>query len=136
MVFYDGGCGLCHRAVRFILAHDRDGAAFRFAPLDSESFRAKVDPAARAALPDTMVVRTAEGILLTRSRGVIHILSRLGGLWAIVAMAARLIPRPIRDGLYNQVARSRRHFFAPPGGACPVVPAALRERFDLEPTKR
>src|SRR2546422_4747254 len=28
-LFYDGSCGLCHRAVRFVLAEDRTGNAFR-----------------------------------------------------------------------------------------------------------
>ncbi|HZH02738.1 MAG TPA: DCC1-like thiol-disulfide oxidoreductase family protein [Myxococcaceae bacterium] len=32
ILFYDGGCGLCHRAVRFVLARDPAGR-FRFAPL-------------------------------------------------------------------------------------------------------
>src|SRR5208282_2216789 len=32
-LFYDGYCGLCHRAVRFILAEDTTGTAFRFAAL-------------------------------------------------------------------------------------------------------
>ena len=38
ILFYDGSCGLCHRAVRFILAEDRSGTAFRFAPLGGETF--------------------------------------------------------------------------------------------------
>src|SRR5437879_3847393 len=41
-IFYDGHCGLCHWAVRFVLAKDRNGDAFRFAPLDSDAFRAAV----------------------------------------------------------------------------------------------
>ncbi|HEY8944686.1 MAG TPA: hypothetical protein VIM73_10510, partial [Polyangiaceae bacterium] len=31
-VYYDGQCGLCHGAVRLLLAEDRDGSAFRFSP--------------------------------------------------------------------------------------------------------
>ena len=77
LVFYDGTCGLCHRAVRFALARDADGSRFRFAPLDSEAFRQRVPDA--AGLPDSMVVRTPEGSVLVRSAGVIHILERAGG---------------------------------------------------------
>ena len=39
-IFYDGDCGLCHRAVRVVLAADPEGRAFRFAPLGGETFRA------------------------------------------------------------------------------------------------
>src|SRR5262249_21391567 len=38
-IFFDGRCGFCARAVRFVLAEDRAGTAFRFAPLDGEAFR-------------------------------------------------------------------------------------------------
>ena len=38
VVFFDGVCGLCNRAVDFILAED-DGALFRFAPTQSERAR-------------------------------------------------------------------------------------------------
>ena len=38
LVFYDGRCGLCHHSVRFLLARDRDGALFRYAPLFGETF--------------------------------------------------------------------------------------------------
>jgi len=80
MVFYDGGCGLCHRAVRFALAHDADGSRFRFASLDSEGFRRRVPPAARAGLPDSIVALTPDGTLLVRSAAVLHVLERVGGL--------------------------------------------------------
>ena len=73
-VFYDGGCGLCHRAVRFALAHDADGSRFRFASLQSEGFRRRVPAAARAGLPDSIVTLTPDGTLLVRSAAVIHVL--------------------------------------------------------------
>ena len=33
-IFYDGGCGLCHRFVRFVIKRDPDGTLFRYAPLE------------------------------------------------------------------------------------------------------
>jgi len=129
-IFYDGHCGLCHRAVRFVLAEDRDGAAFRFAPLDSETFRAAVSEEERAKLPDSMVVKTQEGAVLTRSTAFLHILRRLGGLWRVVALVGGLVPRVLRDVVYDGVARVRRRLFASPADACPVLPKELRQRFD------
>ena len=64
LVFYDGGCGLCHRAVRFAIAHDPDGARFRFASLDSEAFRRRVPEAARTGLPDSIVALTPDVLTL------------------------------------------------------------------------
>jgi len=129
LVFYDGSCGLCHRAVRFILAEDATGAAFHFAPLDSETFRRTVPESRRAALPDTFVVLTADGKLLTRSTAVRHILKRLGGIWRILAVAGAIIPNVVADAVYDGVARIRTRLFAPPATNCPVVPSQMRERF-------
>ena len=130
-IFYDGHCGLCHRLVRFVLAADRHGRAFRFAPLDGETFRAKVPESARVNLPDSVVVPTADGSLLVRSAAVLYILHRLGGGWRALGAVLRLVPRPLRDGLYDWIAGIRYRLFARPAGVCPVMPAELRRRFDL-----
>lgn len=129
MIFYDGQCGLCHRSVRWVLAEDAD--AFRFAPLDSDKFRETVPEALRAGLPDSLVVRTADGAILTRSAGVTHILRRLGGVWRLVAMFTMLVPTAILDRLYDGLAHVRYRLFAKPAGVCPMMPPALRARFDL-----
>ena len=127
-IYYDGHCALCHRWVRFVLAADRDGSLFRFAPLQGETFQAKVG--ARGGLPDSVVVQSADGELLVRSAAVVHILRRLGDGWAALGAAIRLIPGPLRDGLYDWIARVRRRLFARPVDICPVMPAELRNRFD------
>lgn len=129
VLFYDGGCGLCHRAVRFVLRADREGRAFRFAPLGGRTFDERVPPAVRAGLPDSIVVRTAEGALLTRSAAAIHVLRRLGGGWRWAAGLLAAVPRGVRDAGYDFVARIRFRLFARPDDACPVVPPALRGRF-------
>lgn len=128
VVFYDGGCGLCHRAVRFALARDRDGR-LRFAPLGGPTFLEVVDPAARAALPDSLVLRLPDGRLLTRTSALVAILGELPGPWPFLGRCLRLVPRPLRDLVYDAVAKIRRRIFAKPEGACPLVPAGLRERF-------
>ena len=129
-VFYDGHCGLCHGAVKFLLARDRDGSHFRFAPLQGETLPRLVPPEARAVLPDSGVVLTAGGALLTRSTGVIALLVELGGGWRAFAAALRIVPRPIRDAGYDLVARVRKRLVAAPAGVCPMIPPALRARFD------
>ena len=130
-LFYDGTCALCHGAVRFVLARDRDGSAFRFAPLDSDAFRRVAPPEARRALPDSLVVETGDGRLLTRSDAVIRVLERLGPPWPLLGRLARVVPRPLRDLVYDLVARVRYRVFGREPEACPVIPKQLRSRFDL-----
>ncbi len=129
-VFYDGSCGLCHRFVRFVLAEDRAGNAFRFAPLQGETFAAAVPAAERARLPDSVVVVTHDGRTLVRSAAAIHVLDRLGGLWRAFALLVRAVPRPVRDAGYDAIAGVRKRMFAKPDGACPLAPRVLAERLD------
>jgi predicted DCC family thiol-disulfide oxidoreductase YuxK len=113
-VHYDGECGFCHGFVRFVLAEDTSGGGFRFAPL---------------AGGDTLVVRSGDGATLTRSTAVMEVLARLGGVWRLIAVFGKLVPRVLRDAVYDAFARVRRTLFARPAQACPVLPAALRARF-------
>ncbi|HXX18828.1 MAG TPA: DCC1-like thiol-disulfide oxidoreductase family protein [Candidatus Acidoferrum sp.] len=130
LLFYDGHCALCHRAVKFVLKHDRSGEAFRFAPLQGSTFQSRVLPEQRAALPDSIVVLTNSGSLLIRSDAFVHILRRLGGGWGFWAGVIALIPRPIRDVAYDFVARVRYRVFGRRDQVCPLVPPELRARFD------
>lgn len=129
-LFYDGGCGLCHRVVSFILDRGRKGEAFRFAPLGGETFREKLTPTRRASLPDSVVILTASGEVLCRSRAVLHILHALGGGWRALGWIGGFLPRFLADAFYDSVARVRKHLFKKPAGACPMVSDAQRERFD------
>jgi predicted DCC family thiol-disulfide oxidoreductase YuxK len=128
VLFYDGGCGLCHLSVRALLALDRRGVLC-FAPLEGETFRELVPEVERGALPDSLVLRTADGHLLVRSAAVLESLRLVGGPARGLAAAARVVPRPLADRLYDLVARARRRLFRPPASACPDVPPALRGRF-------
>lgn len=129
LVFYDGTCGLCHGWVRFLLRRDRDGNRFRYAPLQGETWVARVPAERRRELPDSVVIRTTEGDLLVESRGVIHLLRRLGGGWKVVAGLLWIVPRPLRDLGYRLVAAVRYRLFRRPQELCPIVPSELRERF-------
>jgi predicted DCC family thiol-disulfide oxidoreductase YuxK len=131
ILFYDGACGLCHRAVRFCLAEDRGGRVLVYAPLQSATFEARVAEEVRATLPDSLVLLTAEGEVLLRTDAVIRCLLRLGGLWRLFGWSLRCWPRPLRDVLYDLVAAARHRVFAAPKSACPIVPADLRDRFKV-----
>ena len=128
LLFYDGGCGLCHRSVRFVAAADREGA-FHFAPLGGETFFARVPPERHSALPDSIVVSRADGVLLVRSDAAIHVLFRIGGAWSLLAAVLDAVPRRLRDAGYDFVARRRARWFPRPAVSCPLVPPRLRARF-------
>ncbi|HJU82957.1 MAG TPA: DCC1-like thiol-disulfide oxidoreductase family protein [Holophagaceae bacterium] len=129
LLFYDGHCGLCHRSVAFALARDRR-ARFRFAPLQGTTFAKLVPPSQQAALPDSLVMWTAGGELLTRSDAVLRLLRGLGGVWRLLAALGRLVPRRWRDRAYDRIAATRKEKYGTREELCPVVPPELKDRFD------
>jgi predicted DCC family thiol-disulfide oxidoreductase YuxK len=129
-LFYDGDCGVCHRWVRFLLWADPEGEV-RFAPLGGEAFHRRIPAAERERLPDSLVLFTAEGKVLTRSAAVRELLDGLGGVWRFAGWLAGLVPRPLADAVYDGIARIRHRIAPKPTGACPIVPEPARSRFDL-----
>jgi len=129
-IFYDGHCGLCHRAVKFVLTHDRAGNTFRFAPLQGQTFLSRVTSTQIPDLPDSFVVLTRERKLLMRSDASVYVMRRMGGGWKILANILGLVPRGLLDGVYDFVARVRYRVFGRQDELCPIVPPNLRTRFD------
>jgi len=128
VLFFDGGCGLCHNSVRILIALDRK-AKLIFAPLGGELFELRVPPEARATLPDSLVLSTPDGKLHVRSNAVLRALEEIGGLWTYEAKIGRLIPTALRDRLYDAIARARHRWFEKPKTVCPLMPPEKRARF-------
>jgi predicted DCC family thiol-disulfide oxidoreductase YuxK len=132
ILLYDGVCGLCNRLVQFILRRDRT-AIFRFASLQSP-FAASIllRHGANPSDLDTVYVVTsynqpAESIL-QRSDAVVFVLKQLGGSWRTAALTFQLIPRPLRDWIYRQIARNRYRMFGR-YDTCPLPAEDTRTRF-------
>jgi len=131
VLFYDGVCGMCDRAVQFVLRHDR-AARFRFASLQSDFARAVLARhGCQAGALDTMYLLlgagTADERLLSRSDAILAILGDLGGPWSVPALA-RVLPRSWRDRAYDVIARNRYRWFGR-YDQCALPPAKARERF-------
>lgn len=130
VVLYDGVCGLCDRTVRLLLEIDRDGV-LQFAPLQGVSARQVVERLKLSGELKTMAFVEAYGSpderVSTRSTGILRLLRKLGGVWCLVAWL-RIVPRPIRDAVYDRVATNRYRWFGK-FDACKLPPPELRERF-------
>jgi predicted DCC family thiol-disulfide oxidoreductase YuxK len=125
ILFYDGECGLCARAVRWSLARDRRGV-LRYAPLQGETYaRLAVEEKPRGLL--TVVLHDADGLHL-RSDAVLRLLRHLGGVWRVFGGLGRMMPRRLRDVAYDFVARRRLRWFGT-ADRCRVPTPAERGRF-------
>jgi len=113
-VFFDQSCGLCRRSVQFLITEDRAGTSFQFAPQNSRAYVNAIPLEKRSELPDSVVVLQESGSILVYSNAAIDFCQRLGGYWRIVGAVGKLIPRIIRDFLYQCLTRVRYRLFPRP----------------------
>jgi predicted DCC family thiol-disulfide oxidoreductase YuxK len=128
IVFFDGLCGLCDRLVQWLARADRRGR-LRFAPLRGETARRILGDMLKAGRDDafdSLVLVDGRGTAL-RSEAVLRALASLGGPWRLVLLL-RLVPRPLRDGLYSAVAARRTRGFGR-RSACRIPATAERDRY-------
>ncbi len=133
LILFDGVCNLCNATVRWVIEKDPEGQ-FHFASLQSEAGQAAVARAAgthpvgldEAADLRSVVLIDESGVHL-RSDAALRVARRLGLPWSLFAIAS-VIPRTIRDAIYEWVARNRYRWFGKQL-TCPVPSAELRTRF-------
>ena len=126
LVLFDGDCNLCHGAVQFVLRRD-PRARFRFASLQSEAGRAALARAGfEGELPDSVVL-LHEGRVRTRSTAALAIARGLRFPWPLVSVLW-LVPYPLRDFVYDWIAKRRFRWFGR-RDSCWVPTPALRARF-------
>ena len=124
VILYDGVCVFCSRWVRFVAARDRE-ARFRFtaiqSPYGTRLARAfGIDPQD----PDTNAVIHG-GVAYFKSDAALTVLSHLPGFSWVRALFA--VPKPLRDAVYNMIARNRYRIFGK-YEACFVPDADMRDR--------
>ncbi len=126
VVLFDGECKLCNGSVNFILRRDSEGQ-LKLAPLQSDYGRAVLKEYGKNpdALDSMMLL---EGKSLTlKSTAVIRISKYLGGAWPL-CMIALIIPRFIRDFIYDIIAKNRYRWFGK-YDTCPPPNADYEDRF-------
>jgi predicted DCC family thiol-disulfide oxidoreductase YuxK len=124
VILFDGVCVFCSRWIRFIAARDTEHR-FRFTTIQSDYGRRMAQ--AFGIDPDDADTNAVVhgGVASLRSDGALTVLSLLPGWgWVRVLFA---VPRPIRDTVYNLVARNRYRIFGK-YDVCFVGDASFRSR--------
>ncbi|MEO8197730.1 MAG: DCC1-like thiol-disulfide oxidoreductase family protein [Thermoanaerobaculia bacterium] len=132
ILLFDGVCNLCGATVQWVIRHDPQGI-FRFAALQSaagQAILARVGESLAAAgagkTLDSVVLVDGERCWV-RSAAALEVLRRLGGPWALLRVFG-LLPRAVRDAIYDRVARRRYRWFGR-RDECWLPTPELRRRF-------
>lgn len=127
ILFFDGVCNLCNASVQIVIKRDKK-EVFRFASLQSRSgeqilHRYKEN---HTIVPDSILLWYEDKIYI-QSDAALRTLILLGGIYKLVVILL-IIPRFIRDAVYNFVAKNRYRWFGKKD-TCMVPARELQHRF-------
>jgi predicted DCC family thiol-disulfide oxidoreductase YuxK len=126
VVFYDGECGLCDKAVQFIIPRDPQGR-FQFAALQSEIGGKLLREHGYDEADMKTFVLLESGRVYTRSTAALRVARRLNGGWPLL-YGLVIVPRLLRDGVYHVIANNRYRWFGK-ADACRLPKPGERGRF-------
>jgi predicted DCC family thiol-disulfide oxidoreductase YuxK len=131
VILFDGVCVLCSRWARFVIERDPE-ASFRFVAIQEpygEALAQRLDI-------DTVFAETNAAIIAGRaffkSDVSIEVLSRLSG-WRWVRLG-RLVPRALRDAVYDLIARNRYRWFGQTEQCALPTPDLARHFLGMPPS--
>jgi len=131
IVLYDGVCGLCNRAVQFLVKRDRHDR-LRFASLQSDFAAAllkqhSVDHEDLDTVYAVLNYREPNETLLAKGDAFLFFAKTIGGIWSL-ARVGGIIPRPVRNWMYDFIARHRYQVFGK-SESCTLPDPKQRHKF-------
>ncbi len=125
---FDGVCVLCSRGVQYTLRHER-APAIRFIAIQSDAGQRLA--AAHGIDPEdpATFLFIEKGRALEKSDAVIALSRYLKGPAQALAVL-RVLPKPLRDWLYDVLARNRYRIFGK-SQHCLLPPPGQQDRFVL-----
>ena len=121
VIYYDGECGLCHLAVRFILRVDSK-SKFYFSPLSNLDNNLKNI--------DSIILKRGKKVFY-EGQAIILIFENIDNNWNYLARLLKLIPINVLDTAYRWVSRNRAKISKKKVSSCPIVPSSYQKRFIL-----
>lgn len=108
LILFDGYCNLCNGAVQFVLERDKKGQ-FYFASLSWKVAEDLLEKHPKYKSVDSILLYQ-NGKLTDKSSAALKIAPNLGGLWWMTGVFW-IVPKFIRDGVYNWIAKNRYKWF-------------------------
>jgi predicted DCC family thiol-disulfide oxidoreductase YuxK len=126
VILFDGVCNFCNGAINFIIRQDRKGV-FRFAALQSPAGQQLLQQYGLPTHSFDSFILIEKGKVFMSSTAGLKLYSRLPWYWKWT-QAFWIVPRSIRDAVYNLIARNRYKWFGRKE-QCMVPGPELRSRF-------
>ncbi len=124
VIYFDGICNLCNGTIQYVIKRDKK-KLFCFAALQSKSGEALLKNH-NTILPDSIILVYGNK-LYVKSDAVLMIARLLAGVYSL-AVVLYVVPKFIRDGVYDWVARNRYKWYGKID-SCMVPTTELQSRF-------
>jgi len=127
IILFDGICNLCNSSVIFILQREKE-PVFRFASIQSEVGKELLQWCGLPPEYSQAIVLIDHGKIYLGSTAALKIGQTLRYPWSIFASVGLIIPKLIRDWVYNQIAVNRYQWFGK-REMCMIPTKELKSRF-------
>ncbi|MHB1147189.1 MAG: thiol-disulfide oxidoreductase DCC family protein [Lutibacter sp.] len=126
IILFDGVCNLCNASVNFMIKHDKK-AQFLFASFQSDAAKEIMLHFNLKNLNLDSIVLIEGGKIYEKSTAILRITRLLDGGFKLLYFFM-VIPKSIRDWLYNAIAKNRYRIFGK-RESCMVPSLELKNRF-------
>ena len=123
VVFFDGVCNLCEASVLFILERDKKNR-FLFSQLQSDLAKSTLSSENQSL---KSFVLLENGKVFTKSTAALRVARHLKGIIKLIWVFI-IIPKPIRDVIYDFIARNRYRWFGKKN-ECMIPTPELKAKF-------
>ena len=127
IILFDGICNLCNGSVIFILKHEKD-PIFQFASIQSEAGKQLLEWCCLSSNYSQAVVYIENGNVHLGSTAALRIGQKLIFPWSLLSSGGLVVPKFIRDWVYNQIAQHRYQWFGKKD-ICILPTESLKARF-------
>ncbi|HRC43689.1 MAG TPA: thiol-disulfide oxidoreductase DCC family protein [Nitrospira sp.] len=126
VIVFDGLCNWCNAWVNFVIDHDPH-EKFKFGTLQSDQGQQILHTLRLSTENFSTFLLLEQARVCTKSTAALRIVRQLPGFWPLFYLGI-LIPRPLRDALYDYVARHRYRWMGKTG-TCRIPSPDQRRRF-------
>jgi len=130
IILFDGVCNFCNNAVNFVIKRDPK-SVFKFATLQSSVAQEilKSHNLDNAEMNSFVLIENDK--IYSKSTAALKVCRRLKGLWPLM-YGFIIVPKLIRNGIYNWIAKNRYAWFGKKE-VCMVPSPDVRARFLNKP---
>ncbi|HEY5405594.1 MAG TPA: thiol-disulfide oxidoreductase DCC family protein [Ginsengibacter sp.] len=126
IILFDGVCNLCNGAVQFVIKRDNKDQ-FLFASLQSDEGKEILKEYNLPSNKMNSFFLVENGKVYDKSTAALRVLKKLNSLWRLFYIFI-VVPKFIRDGVYNWIAKHRYQWFGQKD-ECMIPTPELKAKF-------